>query len=88
MVHSVAAASEVIELPEPWCASALTVALPTYNEATNLPIVMEHLFALHPDEVRVAVVDDNSPDGTGNVADELSHIQPGSQDRRGTDRFC
>jgi dolichol-phosphate mannosyltransferase len=54
----------------------LWVVVPTYNEAANLePIVraaIEELERLAPDEYRVLVVDDNSPDGTGAIADALA----------------
>ena len=46
------------------------VIVPTYNERDNLPIVVSRLLAI-PD-VRVLVVDDASPDGTGAVADQLA----------------
>lgn len=49
----------------------ITVITPTYNEAANLPKLAESLFAL-PLDVRLLVVDDNSPDGTGQVADQLA----------------
>jgi dolichol-phosphate mannosyltransferase len=45
----------------------VTVVVPTYNERENLPKLVELLHGLH-----VLVVDDNSPDGTGAVADELA----------------
>jgi dolichol-phosphate mannosyltransferase len=45
------------------------VCLPTYNERDNLPRVID---ALEPLGVRVLVIDDNSPDGTGELADELA----------------
>jgi dolichol-phosphate mannosyltransferase len=54
----------------------ITVVTPTYNEAENLPKLVSALFSL-PLDVRVLVVDDNSPDGTGQVADELSAAYPG-----------
>jgi dolichol-phosphate mannosyltransferase len=50
------------------------VILPTYNERDNLPVVVGALLAL-PD-VRVLVVDDRSPDGTGDVADALARERP------------
>ncbi len=55
----------------------LTIVLPTYNEAQNLPEMVRTLLAL-PLQVRaqVLVVDDNSPDGTGSVADELARQHP------------
>ncbi|WP_030014255.1 polyprenol monophosphomannose synthase [Curtobacterium sp. S6] len=48
----------------------LTV-IPTYNELEALPVVIKRLRAAQPD-VHVLVVDDNSPDGTGQLADRLS----------------
>lgn len=54
----------------------LTV-IPTYNEKENLPVVVERLRAAVPD-CDILVVDDNSPDGTGQLADSMaaedSHI--------------
>lgn len=49
----------------------ITTVIPTYNEAENLPNLVSALFAL-PLDLRLLVVDDNSPDGTGRVADELT----------------
>lgn len=49
----------------------VTVVTPTYNEAENLPKLVSALFAL-PLDLRLLVVDDNSPDGTGKIADELA----------------
>ena len=49
----------------------ITIVLPTYNEAENLPKLVSVLFSL-PLDLAVLVVDDNSPDGTGTFADELS----------------
>jgi dolichol-phosphate mannosyltransferase len=45
------------------------VCLPTYNERENLEAMLR---ALAPLDVRVLVVDDNSPDGTGQIADRLA----------------
>jgi dolichol-phosphate mannosyltransferase len=50
----------------------LTVVVPTYNEADNLPAIAAALFALPFARLQLLVVDDNSPDGTGQVADELA----------------
>ncbi|HUA42632.1 MAG TPA: polyprenol monophosphomannose synthase [Streptosporangiaceae bacterium] len=58
-------------LPEPWRSAAVTVVLPTYNEAENLPVIVAELFSLPLTGLRVLVADDNSPDGTGAIADEL-----------------
>lgn len=49
----------------------ITVVTPTYNEAENLPKLVSALFTL-PLDLNLLVVDDNSPDGTGNIADELA----------------
>jgi len=46
-----------------------TVCLPTYNEAENLERMVR---ALGPQGVRVLVIDDASPDGTGEIADRLA----------------
>jgi dolichol-phosphate mannosyltransferase len=46
------------------------VIVPTYNEHENLPVLIDELLR-HPN-VRVMVVDDDSPDGTGQVADDLA----------------
>jgi dolichol-phosphate mannosyltransferase len=47
------------------------VIIPTYDEAENLPKLVSALFSL-PLDLRILVVDDNSPDGTGRLADELA----------------
>jgi dolichol-phosphate mannosyltransferase len=46
-----------------------TVCLPTYNERENLETMLR---ALEPHGVEVLVIDDNSPDGTGELADRLA----------------
>ncbi len=48
-----------------------TVVLPTYNEAENLPPMIDALLAL-PVNLQILVVDDNSPDGTGELAEQLA----------------
>lgn len=48
----------------------IAIVIPTYNEAENLPKLVSALFAL-PIDIRVLVVDDNSPDGTGEIAEAL-----------------
>ena len=45
----------------------ICVVVPTYNEASTLPILLDALLAL-PDEYEVLVVDDASPDGTAEIA--------------------
>lgn len=49
----------------------ISAVVPTYNEAENLPSLVSALLAL-PLRLSVLIVDDNSPDGTGAVADDLS----------------
>jgi dolichol-phosphate mannosyltransferase len=51
------------------------VIIPTYNERDNLPQVVERLMSL-PVAVQMLVVDDNSPDGTGEIADGLAKQNP------------
>ena len=67
-----APAEHAVELPEPWRSAAVTVVLPTYNEAANLPVVVAELLALPLPGLCILVADDNSPDGTGQVADQLA----------------
>lgn len=55
------------------------VVIPTYNEAENIPLLVSELLALEP-PVDVIVVDDNSPDGTGELADTLAVENPGRVD--------
>ena len=47
------------------------IIVPTYNERENLPPLVEHLMKL-PVMVDLLIVDDNSPDGTGRLADEFA----------------
>ena len=54
----------------------IIIVLPTYNEAENLPKLVSALFML-PLNLDVLVVDDNSPDGTGRIAEELAHTHSG-----------
>lgn len=53
------------------------VVIPTYNEAENLPKMVAALFALELDGFEILVVDDASPDGTGQIADQLVGTYPG-----------
>ncbi|MFA6552846.1 MAG: polyprenol monophosphomannose synthase [Patescibacteria group bacterium] len=50
----------------------IVIILPTFNERENLPGIVHEIFALAVDDLQVLVVDDNSPDGTGWLADELA----------------
>ncbi len=60
-----------------WLRQALVI-VPTYNERENLNRLVARLRAL-PGDVHVLIVDDNSPDGTGAIADELAAADPGVQ---------
>jgi dolichol-phosphate mannosyltransferase len=67
-----AVAQQSVELPKPWSDSPVSVVVPTYNEVGNLPHLAERIFALALPNLRLIVVDDNSPDGTGDLADRLA----------------
>ena len=56
-------------------ADRLLVVVPTYNERVNLPLVVPAILQQDP-RIDVLVVDDNSPDGTGQLADELAASTP------------
>lgn len=49
----------------------IVVIIPTYNEAENLPLIVQRVRTAVP-TVDILVADDNSPDGTGDIADELA----------------
>ncbi len=56
------------------------VVMPTYNEAANLQEIVQAILALRIPGLDILVVDDNSPDGTGQIADDLArahnpHVQ-------------
>ncbi|HJO34243.1 MAG TPA: polyprenol monophosphomannose synthase [Anaerolineales bacterium] len=53
-----------------------TVVLPTYNEAQNIEALTAALLELPLDDLVIIIVDDDSPDGTGHLADELAAGQP------------
>ncbi|MGI5457114.1 polyprenol monophosphomannose synthase [Streptomyces sp. CA-249302] len=50
----------------------VTVVMPTYNEAANLPRMAELVLGLPIDGLHLKIVDDSSPDGTGRIAEELA----------------
>lgn len=60
--------------PSPTGAGAIVV-VPTFNEAENLPRIVPAILGALPD-ARVLVVDDHSPDGTGDLADALAAADP------------
>lgn len=51
------------------------ICLPTYNEARNLPRITEAILRALP-ETSILVIDDNSPDGTGAIADRMARENP------------
>jgi len=51
------------------------VIVPTYNEATNLRTLVQEALA-QDESIEILVIDDNSPDGTGRIADELADETP------------
>lgn len=50
--------------------------IPTYNEAENLPILINALLGQGIEGLNLLIVDDNSPDGTGAIADQLASEHP------------
>jgi dolichol-phosphate mannosyltransferase len=55
------------------------LVLPTYNEAGNVEPFVEAVRANLPASAQILIVDDNSPDGTGRIADRLAAAQAGTQ---------
>lgn len=56
---------------------SIGIVIPTYNEKENLPLLVERLFALPLESLSILIIDDNSPDGTGDLAEELAAHHPG-----------
>ncbi len=52
--------------------------IPTYNERENLPVLVDQLRKLALANLHILVVEDNSPDGTGELADDLASASPGT----------
>jgi dolichol-phosphate mannosyltransferase len=52
------------------------VIIPTYNESDNIETLAKEILALGVVN-EIIIVDDNSPDGTGKIADELAKVYPG-----------
>jgi dolichol-phosphate mannosyltransferase len=60
---------------QPSCSARVLVIVPTYNERENLPMLARRL--MEAGECHLMVVDDNSPDGTGQLAEALAVEYPG-----------
>jgi dolichol-phosphate mannosyltransferase len=58
----------------------ITLIIPTYNERENLPRIAAAVFAQPLPGLSLLVVDDNSPDGTGQIAEDLKQEYPGRVD--------
>ncbi len=56
---------------------AVAVVVPTFNEAQNIRNTVAQLLALQTTKLGILFVDDSSPDGTGDIADELAAELPG-----------
>ena len=55
----------------------IAIVVPTYNEAETLPALIEQVRQQEIDDLGFIVVDDGSPDGTGELADKLADDYPG-----------
>jgi dolichol-phosphate mannosyltransferase len=58
-------------------ANQTIVVVPTYNEAANLPALVDRLLSLSVPNLELLFVDDASPDGTGQIAEDLAREFPG-----------
>ena len=63
-------------VPEPAWSGPVWVILPTYNEAGNIERMVEAVGPKRSADDRILIVDDNSPDGTGRIADGLVAVDP------------
>ena len=52
----------------------VVVVIPTYNEAENLEDMAAAIFSLPIPDTSLLIIDDNSPDGTGDIADSIARI--------------
>lgn len=52
------------------------VIIPTYNERENIKDILDSLLALHIEGLNILIVDDGSPDGTGEIVEAMSRLSP------------
>lgn len=52
------------------------IVIPTYNEAKNIRPLLERIFELNIQNLEVIVVDDNSPDGTASIVEDIGKTRP------------
>ena len=52
------------------------IVIPTYNERDNIKKIISEVFGLGIDDLKILVVDDNSPDGTGDLIEDLKKNNP------------
>lgn len=62
----------------PAAAGTVWLVLPTYNEADNIEAIVDAARSNLPADARVLIVDDNSPDGTGAIADRIAAASEGA----------
>ena len=75
MSRGLLAAAEAHSYPRPPMFGRCLVVIPTYNEALNILPLAEAVLASHP-SLTVLVVDDASPDGTGDLVAEAGRSEP------------
>jgi glycosyltransferase involved in cell wall biosynthesis len=73
--RSPAAREASVAEPDSTSLEPVLVVVPTYNEAENVDLIAQRLRAAVP-EAHLLVVDDGSPDGTGDIADRLAAADP------------
>ena len=51
---------------------SILVVIPTYNESENMPILLEKIFSLNLPRLSILIVDDSSPDNTGDIVRHIA----------------
>lgn len=65
---------QMSHINRPW--KKISVVLPTYNEKQNIAVLIEKIFEHLGQNTEILVVDDNSPDGTWQIVEELIQTHP------------